>query len=58
MNDTVIIRVIGTVKYELEFPKDHPNIKEEAIKLFKHDIKECLYGEVYENTIRVEEVEE
>ena len=58
MNDTVTIRVIGTVKYELEFPKDHPNIKEEAIKLFKHDIKECLYGEVYENTIRVEEVEE
>lgn len=58
MNNTVTIRVIGTVKYELEFPKDHPNIKEEAIKLFKHDIKECLYGEVYENTIRVEEVEE
>ena len=58
MSNTVTIRVIGTVKYELEFPKDHPNIKEEAIKLFKHDIKECLYGEVYENTIRVEEVEE
>ena len=58
MNDTVTIRVIGTVKYELEFPKDYPNIKENAIELFKNDIKECLYGEVYENTIVVEEVEE
>lgn len=58
MSDTVTIRIIGTVKYEIGFPKDHPNIKEEAIKLFKHDIKESLNGEVYENTIRVEEVEE
>jgi hypothetical protein len=58
MNDTVTIRVIGTVKYEIEFPKDYPNVKEEAIKLFKHDIKESLNGEVYENTIRVEKVEE
>jgi hypothetical protein len=58
MNDTVVIRIIGTVKYKIEFPKDCPNIKEEAIKIFKHDIKESLNGEVYENTIRVEEVEE
>lgn len=58
MNDTVTIRIIGTVKYEIGFPKDYPNIKEEAIKIFKHDIKESLNGEVYENTIRVEEVEE
>lgn len=58
MNDTVKIRIIGTVKYELEFPKDYPNIKENAIELFKDDIKESLNGEVYENTIVVEEVEE
>lgn len=57
MNDTVTIRIIGTVKYEIKLPKDCPNKKEEAIKILKSLLTEKFMRTLLD-TMRVEEVEE